>query len=1038
MTFPLRGLVAAVCLFILAACGGGGGGGNTPGGGGGGGGGNSPPPAGAPTYVGSTAPADLSSSSVVPPLSGWLMLEVGLSDGANSGIGYQSARDTSAAKPSHSSMQQRLDKTSKHAVDLVSRMTRQEVTIESCGISGTVEMNDDGQRDDGTGTVVFTYRDCVEDRSGAMLNGVLRVSIVTFDMEMFTPTDYTMSFENIRITSGAATIEAGGTKRVVFTGYSLTTTRNTVARYLPENVYVRLQDFVATEDVSGNVTMRGRFYQSQFGYVDVQTSAVLTVDPYGAPFTGRIKLSAAGAPRVELRFREQQLVSIAMDANGDGVAERGLSSRSSQLILPMSDWMPMADAGSDRAVDEGETVNFDASDNLDWEGAPLTFSWSVVTSPVGAGAIAPGTGSTYSLTASFPGIYVVQLSVSNGRKVATDQVNVRVRDIPGPIANAGLDRTTIERSTLTLDATGTTYSGGLDSLQFTWTRTQAPTNSSAPATLTGMQPQVTFDLPGIYEYLLSVTGRGGGSTDRVFISVSRVVSASAGTFIIGAGTQVVGTTYPMSINVPPSYNGPPLSLAISSNQNWLTIDTPNLTVTSSAQVTVRLDLDRLEALPNGSYDAVVRIAPSGYSEWTGNFRLQLALPELRHVTPYVVYSGQDTTVNLLGDQLNDSAGRVVVNGLAAPPSTPWSRSKARVHLPALTAGEYTVSVRNELGLERATARVIVRDPPAHPESEVTLPGIPHMVEYDAERDVFYGVFITNAAYIARRFYRQADGTWQFDPIPVANNPRALTLSIDGERLYVTAEGCAVHEVDPATLQTLNTHARPNCLYLSYGMIGAFADGQVLVMDTDQSTDTWSLPDFTLQNQQVPVIYAATGIVSHDRSRMLWAEIGAGGSRALHVFNVLGGPLGPEPRSSPVVVNDAGTNFTRGNLSISGDGSRFMHREDVYNNQYQYVGSLQGVSSMYLTPAVSRQGYRAVVYNNSTDQLSLFDIGSGGGNFPSLGVIGTFAEEVSSLQLDYYPDDQAVFMLSSVRTGTGSNGLPTYEYRMFVREVTEAP
>jgi hypothetical protein len=108
----------------------------------------------------------------------------------------------------------------------------------------------------------------------------------------------------------------------------------------------------------------------------------------------------------------------------------------------------------------------------------------------------------------------------------------------------------------------------------------------------------------------------------------------------------------------------------------------------------------------------------------------------------------------------------------------------------------------------------------------------------------------------------------------------------------------------------------------------------------------------------------------------------------------------------------------------------MHREDIYNNQYQYVGALQGVSSMSLTPAVSRQGYRAVVYNNSTDELTLFDLG---GFFSPLGVIDTFAAEVSSLQLAYYPDDAAVYMLGSVQTGT-SGGLPTYEYRLFVREV----
>src|SRR5512146_869763 len=89
MTFPLRGLVTASCLFVLAACGGGGGGSGGGGGAGlpgdGGSGGGGSPPVGSLSYVGSTTPADFTSSSAVPPLSGWLLLELGLTEGLNSG-----------------------------------------------------------------------------------------------------------------------------------------------------------------------------------------------------------------------------------------------------------------------------------------------------------------------------------------------------------------------------------------------------------------------------------------------------------------------------------------------------------------------------------------------------------------------------------------------------------------------------------------------------------------------------------------------------------------------------------------------------------------------------------------------------------------------------------------------------------------------------------------------------------------------------------------------------------------------------------------
>ena len=1035
MTLPMRGLVTAVCLFILAACGGGGGGGaggggaGTPGGGGSGGGGNSPP-TGAPGYVGSTTAVDLSSSSVVPPLSGWLLLELGLTEGLNSG-------SIATAKPSQSSMQKRFGKVRERAVALASRMTIQAVTTEACGLSGTTEINDDGLRADGTGLVVFTFRDCAEG-DGTTLNGVVRVTIAATDTTLFEPTDYTVNFENARVTAGADSVEAGGSVHVVVTDTAVTTTRNTVARYLPDNVYLRLQDFVVTEssDEHGpGLTYRGRFYHSQYGYVDVQAPFPLRYDTTwgGVLLSGTMQLMGAPAgARVDLRFRERDLVSVVVDLNSDGVPERGLSARPSDLFRPDDAWAPMADAGSDLNVEEGDLVTFDASDNRDWEGRPLTFAWSFNHTPVGAGSFPAGSGSTYSFTPTVPGFYTLDLFVtdSSGRW-ASDQVVVQVYDIPGPYANAGVDRTTVERSTITLDGSRTIpASGSVDALQFAWTLVSAPPNSSAPATLSGMSPQLTVDLLGQYTYRLTVSGRGGTSSDTVTIVAAPLLTATPGSFNISLTTTAAATTLQMPVRLTSGYTGSQLPATISSDADWLTIDTPNIT-TATTSVTVRLDLDALASLPAGSHRGTVRILPSGYSEWSGQFSLQLDLPSVRQVSPYVVYTGQATTVNLLGEQLNQAADRLFLNNTRITGLTRVSTSKARVELPALTPGEYTVNVPNALGVARPAGRLVVRDAPVHPVGEVTLPGYPIAIEYDPERDVFYGVFIDAATPIARRFHRQANGTWQFDPISVTE-PRALMLGLGGERLFVSTNRCGVHEVDAVTLQVLVPATARGCMTQQRGVIAALADGEVVIGDTNQWSDLWRYPEFTLV-PGAPSIYGAIGVVSHDRSRMLWAQEAAiTPPHSLYVLDVLGGPVDATPSWSGVTVRDSETYLTTSNLAISGDGSRFMHREDVYNNSYQYVGSLQGLSNRNLTPAVSRRGTRAVVYDGLADQMKLFDVSSGN-SFPLLGVIDTFATEVDSLRLAYYPDDAAVFMWGRVRTGT-SNGLPTYEYRMFVREV----
>lgn len=930
-------------------------------------------------------------------------------------------------------MQRGLAKARERVVALASKVTIQAVTTEPCAVRGTSEINDDGLDDNGIGVVVFTFRDCAEDNS-ATLNGVMRMTIAARDLLSLEPSDYTLGFENLRISSGSQSIDANGTSRIVIAGSTVTTTRNTTARYLPENVYVRVQDFVETETVSDavlGVTFRGRFCQSQHGCVDVQTPVLVNMDDWGIAFAGRMLLTS-GAARVELRFREENDLSIAIDTDGDGTVERGMSIlHPGALLQPIVNFLPMVDAGPDRNAYRNEIVTLDASGRA-WDGSPVSYSWSFVTVPQMGGPVGGGQG-TFSFFPTVNGTYVVRLLVTDSSDLsAGDLVTIVVRDAPTPVASAGPTISTFERSTVTLDASNTSYPGGsLDSLQYSWSRTLAPAGSSAPATLTGMHPQVAIDLPGVYEYRLTVTAHGRVSTDTARVIASGVVRASTGNFLVAPYTQLAETTYEMLLNAPPGFTGLPLALTISSDVDWLTIDTPNVTMsTNPTRVPVRLNLEALASLPNGGHDAVVRIAPAGYSEWTGSFHLQVELPNVRQVSPHVVYAGQFTTVNLLGDRLQWADGWVAAGGLSALALTRASPSKARAELPALTSGEYSVSVANALGIERAAARLVVRDPPVHVDSEVTLPARPYSLEYDPERNVFYGVFGTDSfEYFARRFYRLANGTWQFDEIAVPN-PRALTLALGGEQLLVTSANCGVYEVDAASLQTVASELQPGCLPADFGLIAALADGAVIFGNTNTSANLRTYPGFNSYPFLANVVPEA--LLSHDRSRMLWGQSDAGTIQPnLWIFDVLGAPLVGTPTTSLVATNDNSATYGIYSLAISGDGSRFMNYEDVYDNNHQYVGALQGLDNANITSAISRTGTRAVVYNNDTDELMLFDV-SAGSSFSSLGVIDTFAEEFSAERITYFPDDTAVFISGAVQTGSPGN--ESYEYRLFVREL----
>jgi hypothetical protein len=174
------------------------------------------------------------------------------------------------------------------------------------------------------------------------------------------------------------------------------------------------------------------------------------------------------------------------------------------------------------------------------------------------------------------------------------------------------------------------------------------------------------------------------------------------------------------------------------------------------------------------------------------------------------------------------------------------------------------------------------------------------------------------------------------------------------------------------------------------------------------------------------LHNGLGIASHDRSRMLWAELPTiSPPNELYVFDALGGPSDATPTATLVPLHDWETHFNRTNLAISGDGSRLMHRQDVYNNSYQYVGSV-APRNIWFLPALSWRGTRAAIYNNDTDELTLYDV-STDNNFSSLGVIDTFSADSVALQLMYHPTDAALFVW-------GGSTAPGANYRLFVREL----
>ncbi len=130
---------------------------------------------------------------------------------------------------------------------------------------------------------------------------------------------------------------------------------------------------------------------------------------------------------------------------------------------------PMADAGSDQTVDEGDTVTLSGS-GTDPEGASLTYTWVSLDNIALSSTTEPHerrfTAPTQLLSDS---VLEFELTVNDGTQdSAPDTVVVTVNAGPNdaPTANAGPDQTVDEGDTVTLSGSGTDPEGA--TLTYTW------------------------------------------------------------------------------------------------------------------------------------------------------------------------------------------------------------------------------------------------------------------------------------------------------------------------------------------------------------------------------------------------------------------------------------------------------------------------------------------------------------------------------------------------------------------------------------------
>jgi len=166
---------------------------------------------------------------------------------------------------------------------------------------------------------------------------------------------------------------------------------------------------------------------------------------------------------------------------------------------------PTANAGPNQSVEVESTVQLDGSHSTDLQGYPLTYNWSILSTPAGSTATL---SDPHAVKPTFKvdllGNYVIQLIVNDGvANSAASTVTISTSDV-APVANPGAAQTVTVGTIVSLDGSQSTDSDG-QPLTYSWSMTTKPSGSNATlVSPTSPKPSFRADLPGTYVIQLIV------------------------------------------------------------------------------------------------------------------------------------------------------------------------------------------------------------------------------------------------------------------------------------------------------------------------------------------------------------------------------------------------------------------------------------------------------------------------------------------------------------------------------------------------------
>lgn len=498
--------------------------------------------------------------------------------------------------------------------------------------------------------------------------------------------------------------------------------------------------------------------------------------------------------------------------------------------------------------------------------------------------------------------------------------------------------------------------------------------------------------PGDYSADITLTPPQGHSIKakiRYHVEAPQLVPPPSLSWTINELTTVEDLVKQLTLH----HTGELLDWHLASSAHWLIAEKLNNNQELGGLAKVTLDREYLSTLENGQYETTLRLSYRGQyiSETTTEIPVNLTInfPSIRYALPYVIYEGKSEKLNLNGNNLSnlDTVGlslqRSEQSDIEISSIVVKNDSEVAIDTPLLSPGEYLLYANNRLNFPRPGTRILVHRTLDFEDSVVPVNGIARSIVYDEERQAFYVVFQNNNMfpyYWASRI-RHTDNHWMIENIDVLD-PRAFSLSPDGQQLLLSSSPCTINQVN---LDTLAIHALKSDEHCSgnYDMIAHFNDDQILIADLYDWPRFWSYPD--LSNTIDSPMNRPSFLLNKHRTKLLWGAREPFYNNSpveLYVYEAR------TDRFTPLHENRIIT-LPVSQLRIDASASRISHFSEIYDENFQLIGSLADGSQTLDLVQPTPDGKRAIkfkysAYGYGAPNIDIYDISGVTGPFQKLG------------------------------------------------------